>query len=146
MLFIDEVGLLVEERRKCSAVGRMRNCFLKKSLPRFSWERLRADTLIWQLSHWRRKTKKILRAFYFLCRTPFRRFSKRLQWIYKLLVHYFWLLDWCYFGHDTMLCLHHKVEKFFIQLHMKNSAEERNEIGVEDHVISFYPHRTLRDW
>lgn len=44
-----------------------------------------------------------------------------------------------------MLCLHHKVEKFFNQLHMKKGAEERNKIGVEDHIILFYPHRTLQD-
>lgn len=44
-----------------------------------------------------------------------------------------------------MLCLDHKVEQLFNQLHMKTGAEERLEIGVEDHIISFYPHRTLRD-
>lgn len=30
MLFIDQVGLLVEKRRKRSVGGRMRNCFFKK--------------------------------------------------------------------------------------------------------------------
>lgn len=44
-----------------------------------------------------------------------------------------------------MLCLGHKVEQLFNQLHMKRGAEEREEIGVEDRIISFYPHTTLQD-
>ena len=44
-----------------------------------------------------------------------------------------------------MLCLGHKVEQLFNQLHMKRGAEEREEIGVEYHIISFYPHTTQQD-
>ena len=44
-----------------------------------------------------------------------------------------------------MLCLGHKVEQLFNQLHMKRGAEEREEIGVEYHIISFYPHISQQD-
>lgn len=43
------------------------------------------------------------------------------------------------------MSLGRKVEQLFNQLHMKRGAEEREEMSIEYHIISFYPHTTQQD-
>lgn len=42
-----------------------------------------------------------------------------------------------------MLYLGHRAEQLCKQLHMKRGIEERERIGVEDHIIFVYDHRRL---
>ena len=91
------------------------------------------------------KMVKMILSFLFSVHNPPLIFFEEFAMNYKLPLCYFWLSDWCYIGCDTMLCLGHKVEQLFNQLHMKRGAEEREEIGVEYHITSFYPHTTQQD-
>lgn len=42
-----------------------------------------------------------------------------------------------------MLYLGHRAEQLFKQLHMKRGIEEREKIGVEDHIIFVYNNRLV---
>lgn len=81
---LNQVSKWVTERVECFSLKRSESWgkekktfskredkkFKKKSLRRFLWERVRADTLTWQIWLGKEMVKRILRAFYFLCVTP----------------------------------------------------------------------------
>ena len=91
------------------------------------------------------KMVKMILSILFSVHNPPLIFFEEFAMNYKLPLRYFWLSDWCYIGCDTVLCLGHKVEQLFNQLHMKKGAEEKEDIGVDYHIISCYPHTTQQD-